>query len=147
VLACTHQIHEKRENMITSRPLKEKRKWKHITSTLASSLTIKNNIEKMDNLPHKVAGASQDCQQPGYRILLPVQLLKQHYPKKKDSKSVLHEKISPRMCGKQKSYYRASQSTLTNRFKAFFFWETGIIASVKDCAALLNSTWMSSPMI
>lgn len=32
------------------------------------------------------------------------------------------------------------QATLTNRFKAFFFWALGSIASVKDWAALLNST-------
>lgn len=35
---------------------------------------------------------------------------------------------------------KKTTTTLTNRFKAVFFWVLGTNASVKDCAALLNST-------
>ena len=53
------------------------------------------------------------------------------------SKNDLYDRFWWRCC-----ILKYGESTLTNRFKAVFFWELGIIASVNDCAALLNSTFI-----
>lgn len=54
--------------------------------------------KEMQNSPHKEAGASQEYQQPGYRTLLPEQLLMLHCPSKRKNLHKFYMKIKHGEC-------------------------------------------------